>query len=284
MRYYIKLYIIPLIAFFVIDMVWIGFVARTLYRNYLGFLLTSTTNWIAAVLFYLLFILGILVFFLFVRWEARNPSPIVDVNLFRNNRVFALSNLAALINYSATFAVSFLLSLYLQVVRGMNPQEAGVVLMSQPIVQAVFSPFTGWLSDRMEPRAVASTGMALSAAGLFLLIFLGEETTVPSIVGCLIVLGAGFGLFSSPNTNAVMSSVDKRFYGVASGTLGTMRSTGMMFSMGVTMLIFALTVDRTPLATVPAPLMIGSMKVSFIILTGLCCAGIFASLARGRLR
>jgi len=229
-------------------------------------------------------ILGILGFFLFVRWEARNPSPIVDVNLFRNNRVFALSNLAALINYSATFAVSFLLSLYLQVVRGMNPQEAGVILISQPIVQAVFSPFTGWLSDRIEPRMLASVGMALSATGLFLLIFLGEQTAIPSIVGCLIVLGGGFGLFSSPNTNAVMSSVDKRFYGVASGTVGTMRSTGMMFSMGVTMLIFGLTMGRTPLTTVPVSLMIRSMKISFIVFTGLCCAGILASLSRGKLR
>ena len=181
--------------------------------------------------------LGILVF---IKWETKIESPVLDINLFRNNRVFAFSNLATLINYSATFAVTFLLSLYLQYIKKLTPENAGLILLSQPIVQALFSPFAGRLSDRIEPRIVASIGMALTAVGLFLFTFLNEKTTLGFIVASLILLGFGFALFSSPNTNAVMSSVENRFYGVASGTLGTMRMMGMVFSMGITILIFSI--------------------------------------------
>jgi EmrB/QacA subfamily drug resistance transporter len=227
---------------------------------------------------------GALGVFLFVKWEIRTASPIVDINLFIRNKVFAFSNLAALVNYSATFAVSFLMSLYLQLIKGLAPQEAGLILISQPIMQAVFSPLTGRMSDRIEPRIVASIGMALTALGLFLLTFLDQQTTVYFIIGSLILLGLGFALFSSPNTNAVMSSVEKKSYGVASGTLGTMRATGMMFSMGVVMLIFTVYIGRTQMTPSPYPFFMKSVKMAFMIFTALCLAGIFPSLSRGRMR
>jgi EmrB/QacA subfamily drug resistance transporter len=229
-------------------------------------------------------LLGALGVILFMKWEARAESPIVNMNLFRKNKVFAFSNLAALINYSATFAVSFLMSLYLQLVKGLNPEEAGLVLVSQPLVQAIFSPLAGKLSDRMEPRMIASVGMGLTALGLFLFTFLDQGTSTLFIISSLLLLGFGFGLFSSPNTNAVMSSVENKFYGVASATLGTMRSTGMMFSMGMVMMIFAIYVGQTQITLSPSSLFLKSMKVAFSIFTGLCIAGIFASLSRGRVR
>ena len=168
-------------------------------------------------------LIGILGIFVLIKWETKVKHPLLNVDLFRKNAVFAFSNLAALINYSATFAVSFLLSLYLQYTKGLTPQEAGLILIAQPILQAFCSPIAGRWSDRVEPRRVASFGMALTTVGLFSFVFLSEQTTVGFIILNLILLGLGFGLFSSPNTNAVMSSVDKRFYGVASATLGTMR-------------------------------------------------------------
>ena len=236
---------------------------------------------IGGIFFILLSTLG---FYLFIKWETKTVSPIFDMDLFRNNRVFAFSNLAALINYSATFAISFLLSLYLQLIKGLNPHEAGLILVSQPIVQAVFSPFAGRLSDRIEPRKVASTGMVLTAIGLFLLTSLDEKTSISFIITILILLGLGFALFSSPNTNAVMSSVEKEFYGIASGTLGTMRVIGMMFSMGMVMLIFAIYIGRTPIITPYYPFFIKSVKMLFIIFTLLGLGGIFASLSRGRVQ
>jgi EmrB/QacA subfamily drug resistance transporter len=229
-------------------------------------------------------LLGILGVWAFVQWEVRSESPVFDIDLFRNNKVFAFSSLATMINFSATFAVSFLLSLYLQLIKGLSPHAAGMILISQPIVQTIFSPFAGRLSDSIEPRMIASTGMALTTVGLALFVFLDEKTTISFIVVSLILIGFGLALFASPNTNAVMSSIEKKYYGVASGILGTMRITGNMFSMGIVMLIFSLHIGRAQITPLHYPLFIKSLKSVFIIFTALCLAGIFASLPRGRVR
>ena len=220
----------------------------------------------------------------FAKWEMKVKHPVLDIDLFRKNRVFALSNLAALINYSATFAVSFLLSLYLQYIKGFDPQDAGLVLLAMPAVQAVFSPIAGRLSDKVEPRIIASAGMGLTALGLVIFIFLNDTTPVGFILGNLIMMGFGFALFSSPNTNAVMSSAPQKAYGVASATLATMRQVGMVFSMGVAMLMFSLYIGRVQIMPEHYLLFQQSMRTSFIVFAVLCFGGIFASLARGRVR
>jgi len=229
-------------------------------------------------------IIGILGILTFIRWETRVESPILHMSLFKNNTVFAFSNLAALINYSATFAVAFLLSLYLQYTKGLSPQNTGLILVSMPAVQAIFSPLAGRLSDRIEPRTLASAGMGLTTIGLVLLTFLNQDTAIGFILVSLIVLGFGFALFSSPNTNAIMSSVEKRFYGVASATLATMRQIGMMFSMGIVMLIFAIFIGRVEISPEYYPVFVRSVKIAFVIFAILCFGGIFASLARGKTR
>jgi EmrB/QacA subfamily drug resistance transporter len=226
---------------------------------------------------------GVLGILGFIQWERKAPSPVLSMHLF-DNTVFTFSNLAALIHYSATFALNFLVSLYLQYVKALTPQAAGIILVSQPLVMTIFSPIAGRLSDRVEPRIVASIGMALSAAGLFLFAFLNEATELASIIANLMLLGLGFALFSSPNTNAVMSSVDRRFYGIASGTLGTMRLTGQMLSMGIATLIFALYLGRVQITPANYPLFMKSVRLAFTVFAGLCLCGTFASLARGRVR
>jgi MFS family permease len=176
------------------------------------------------------------------------------------------------------------LSLYLQYIRKLTPETAGLVMVSQPIVQAFFSPYAGKLSDRTEPRIVASIGMALTAAGLLLFIFLNENTTVWFIVASLILLGFGFALFSSPNTNAVMSSVENRSYGVASGALGTMRVIGMALSMGMIILIFSVYIGKVQMTPEYYPAFLRCLRTAFTFLTVLCFFGILASLARGNVR
>ncbi|MBM3293927.1 MAG: MFS transporter [Candidatus Aminicenantes bacterium] len=220
---------------------------------------------------------------LFVRWESAYRSPLFDLDLIRRNTAFAFSNLAALINYSATFAAGFLLSLYLQYLQGLSPRKAGLILIAQPAVMAVFSPLAGRLSDRVEPRLLASAGMGLSSVGLFLLSFLGRTSSLTSVGASLVVLGIGFALFSSPNTNAVMSSVEKRSYGVASATLGTARLTGMMLSMGAAMLVFALYLGKTAIMPEVFPRYLAALRTAFVLFGALCAAGVFVSLARGNL-
>jgi MFS family permease len=218
----------------------------------------------------------------FVKWELRIDQPVLSIGLFRDNVVFRFSNLAALINYSATFAVTFLLSLYLQYIKGFTAEHAGLILVIQPIFQIICSPIAGNLSDRIEPRILASAGMALTALGLILLIFLSTGTKLVFIILTLALLGFGFGFFSSPNINAIMSSVEKRFYGVASGMLGTMRLTGQMFSMGMTLVLFALYLGKAQITPANYHLFLKSMKTAFTVSSVLCFAGIFASIARGR--
>ena len=227
---------------------------------------------------------GVVAFLLFIWWESKNANPLLDLWLFRNNRVFALSNLAALINYSATFAVGFLLSLYLQYIRGYSAQTAGLILIAQPVLMALFSPWAGRLSDRVEPRLVASTGMALAVVGLALLIFLGPDTSIVYLLLVLALLGLGFALFSSPNTNTIMSSVQPQHYGLASATLATMRTTGQMVSMALAMLVFAVVIGRVEITPEHYSAFQHAVRVAFGIATGMCVAGTFASLARGNLR
>jgi predicted MFS family arabinose efflux permease len=219
----------------------------------------------------------------FVVRELRVTHPILELGLFRN-AVFALSNLAALINYSATFAVTFLLSLHLQAVRGLAPQSAGAILLIQPVLMAVLSPLAGRLSDRVEPRLVASAGMALTSLALILFAHLGSASPLGAVASGLALIGVGFGLFSSPNTNAVMSAVQTRSYGVAAATLGTMRQVGQAFSMSIVALVFAQVMGSARIARANAPLILASSHAIFTFLAALCIAGVFASLARGRIQ
>jgi MFS family permease len=227
--------------------------------------------------------IGIICLVFFILQQLKRPSPLLDIHLFLDNKVFAFSNLAALINYCATFAVTFLLSLYLQHIKMLTPSQTGIVLIAEPVVQALFSPFAGRLSDRFEPRIIASLGMAINVIGLIPLIFIQSNTSIHYIVICLILLGIGFALFSSPNVNATMSAVENKFYGVASATLSTMRLTGQMFSMGITMLVFAIILGSQPISEANNLLLLKSTQIIFAILAIICCGGIFASATRGKI-
>jgi EmrB/QacA subfamily drug resistance transporter len=245
---------------------------------------TSGLSLLPAEIGAVLILVGILGVLVFIKWEMKVEAPVLDIHLIRTNRVFSFSNLAALINYCATFAIAFLLSLYLQLIKSLDPLITGLILLAQPLVQAIFSPFAGKLSDKIEPRILASSGMAVTVIGLSLFIFLTETTSLEFIVVGLCLLGFGFALFSSPNTNAIMSSVEKRLYGVASGTVATMRLIGQLLSIAIAMTLFALFIGRVQITPETYPSFLMSVHVAFIIFVVLCVIGVFASLVRGRVR
>lgn len=218
----------------------------------------------------------------FVLMEIRERSPVLDIALFLKNRTFAFSNLAALINYSATFAVTFMMSLYLHYVKGISYEITGAILVAQPVVMAVFSPLAGKLSDMKEPRLIASAGMAICTAGLVMLSLFTEDTDTWVIVAVLAFLGFGFALFSSPNMNAIMGCVQRRQYGIASGLVGTMRLVGQVLSMGIATIFIAIYVGDEALSFELADEFMDSYQVSFYVFAALCAFGVFASLARGR--
>jgi MFS family permease len=226
---------------------------------------------------------GITSLYLFYNYEKRKEHPVFNVIVFKTNKTFTFSNIAALINYSATFAISFIMSLYLQKVKGLNPQDAGLILVTQPVLMAIFSPLAGKLSDKIEPRKVASIGMGILTSGLITFSFINLSFSYILIIINLAMIGFGFALFSSPNTNAVMSSVEKKYYGVASSTLSSMRMVGQMFSMGIVIVIFSIFIGKAEITSENQNDFIYSIRLAFALFSMLCFLGIFASLRRGKI-
>jgi EmrB/QacA subfamily drug resistance transporter len=226
----------------------------------------------------ILFIIGAAGMAFFIWYELRIPSPVFDLSLFRQNRTFIFSNLAALITYISTFAVNFLLSLHLQYIDGMDPSQAGTVLIASSVLMTIFTLLSGYLSTKFAPRLVATAGMAVNCAALIMLIFLGNSTPLWYIILALGVYGTGIGLFVSPNTNVIMSSVESRVLGVASGTLGTMRTAGMMLSMGITMILFSVYIGDAEITPAYYPQFLTSVNVGFIIFAILGLIGVIAQM------
>jgi len=227
---------------------------------------------------------GLLLLGVFIYVEARAENPVLDVRLFASNKAFSYSNLAALINFSATFAMTLLLSMYLQYLKALNAQQAGMVMIASPVMQAIVSPVAGRLSDRYAPHRLAAVGMTVTGVSIVPFIFLEAETSLIYIAGSLALLGVGLALFASPNTNAVMGSVDRRHYGVASSTVGTMRLTGQMLSTGIAMTLFAINLGGAQITPELYPQLLTSIKTTFTVFFVLCIPGVAASLVRGRIK
>ena len=232
---------------------------------------------------YFLILTGCAGLYLFFRVARDTVHPIIDVKLFFTNRVFTLSCMAALIIYTATFANIVLVSLYLQYLKGMQAGTAGLIMMIQPLTMAILSPCAGRLSDRIEPRIIASAGMAVTAAGLIMLATINGFASINYLISALVITGIGFSMFSSPNTNAIMGTVEKRYYGSASGSLATMRVLGQMNSMVLVTLVFALVIGQVEIQPENYADLQYAIHLCFAIAASLCLPGIAFSLARGRM-
>ncbi|WP_294083284.1 MFS transporter [Proteiniphilum sp. UBA5384] len=226
---------------------------------------------------------GAILLLLFWKYESSIKYPMLDTRLFSHNRLFTYSSLSALINYTATFAIVFFLSLYLQKVQGLSPRDAGAVIVAQPAMMALFSPIVGKLSDKIQPRYFATTGMAMCSTGLAMLAFLDADTPVWIIVTILLWVGIGFALFSSPNMNTIMSSVERRQYGQASGLASSMRVFGQIISMSIVTLIFSLLFGSMSIEEVPNSIFLQAMRWGFLIFALIGLPGIYFSYNRGNL-
>jgi MFS family permease len=218
----------------------------------------------------------------FVWWEIRAEDPLFPVGLLRRSRVFAFSGVATLVNYAANAAMLFLMSLYLQYNRGLNAQTAGFVLVTGSFVQVVTSPMVGRLADRVEARYVASSGMIVCVIGLLGLSFVGTATPYWYLILMLCLIGLGMALFATPNTHAIVGSVELRFVGVVSATIAMLRQAGMSFSVGLATLVLALEVGRHEIVPADYPGLLRSVRISFLIFTALCAVGVATSLVGSR--
>lgn len=230
---------------------------------------------------WILILAGLVGLALFFQIQKKTKRPLIDVHLITTNLTFTLSNIATLINYAASFGIIFLFSLYLQYTKGFSAQTAGFIMMVQPLTQAMLSPLSGRLSDIYPATWIATLGMAMCTMGLFLASFMGVTTSLAVIFTILILQGIGFGLFSTPNMNAIMSSVQPRYYGIASSMVGTMRTQGMLVSMAIVTVIITHYMGDQAVTPDNMGHFIKSMQISLRIYSIMGVVGIAFSLGRG---
>ena len=232
---------------------------------------------------YFIILTGVIFFIIFCIVEDYIKYPVFDVKLLLKNKAFAMANLAALLNFSAAFALPFLMSLFLQYIKGFAPKTAGLIILASPATMVIGSPIAGILSDKIDPKIVASIGLTLSSTALLTLsLIINTGVPVCFIMGLLVVFGAGLSLFASPNTHAAMSSVAPKHLGVASSIINSMRLFGQTISMGISMLVLALFVGKVEISHRILPQLMSSILFTFLILGILCLIGVFASMARGQ--
>lgn len=232
----------------------------------------SMAKWLGAI--------GLLLMIFFLYYESTITHPILPLKKIAHNKVFALSNIATLVNYTASFGITFFFSIYLQVIRGVSPKMTGFILVIQPLLQAFCAPIAGRLADKYSPAPIATFGMIMGSIGLLLCIFISKSSSYLHILSVLVIIGIGFGFFSTPNSTAIMTSIEKRDYGMASSMIATMRTFGMLTSMTLITILLAHYLGDQPVAISTGDGFIATMHSSMIFFTLLSIVGIFCSLAR----
>ena len=239
-----------------------------------------------------LFAIGFAGLVLFVLLERRREHPLLDPSLFVRNRTFAAANVTAFLNYVSTFAIVFVFSIYFTVIAGLSTVEAGLILVVEPVLMVIISPVSGRLSDRLGSRGLSSLGMLIISAAFFSLFFLVGRIPPVNLTAPLAVVGVGFGLFSAPNTNSVMGSVDRELSGMAAGTLGTMRFIGQLMSIALTGALLASSMSHSALlglfsgatttgsTATDAGAFLAGLRTIMAVSGVLSLAGVFTSLVR----
>lgn len=218
----------------------------------------------------------------FILYERHKRFPVLDVRLFFKNRSFTYSSAAALLSYIASFPISIFMSIYLQTIKGLDADAAGLVLVAYPVIQVALSPIAGWLSDRIQPRVLASLGLVVVTVALLLIAFITPATPIWYIFTLLLLMGGGFAAFVAPNNKTIMSSVDRQHYSMASAIVGTARISGQAFSMGIATMVFALYLGNRQITPEVSTAFMQAMQLTFIILAAVCTVGVFASMGRGK--
>ena len=266
---------------------WVGSATLTLFLVTLLLILSQRDLQFTATQLTTLSALCILSFSAFIYTERRVSEPLMDLHLFTSNRLFSAGNITALLNYLTTAGTVLLISLHLQFILGYSPSEAGLILLTQPLVMVIVAPMAGWLSDRIDARVLSSIGMMIRTAGLLLLAFYSEALSRSFVIIPLFILGLGNGLFSSPNVNSILSSVPQERYGLASGIISTMRTVGQSIGIAIMGSIVSLVMPPGTFAKLSEgageliEFFLSGVRLSFFVASILSGLGVFTSLVRG---
>jgi len=190
---------------------------------------------------------GILSLALFVIIETRTEDPMFDLSLFRI-RTFTAGNVAIFLNALARGAFTLVMTLYLQgPTMGLDPLMAGIYLVPTSASLSILGPISGRLSDRYGARYLASIGLCISGIGFMMLTTLNSRASLTQLLPPMILVGAGMGIFASPNRASIMNSVPPERRGVASGMSSTLINAGLIMSLGLAFGIISKDVPREAL-------------------------------------
>ncbi len=228
----------------------------------------------------------------FIFWERAAQFPLFDIALFKN-RLFAMSNLSALLNYMAQNTIILLIPFYLQKLKGLPPDQAGVLYLAMPLATMVVAPISGTLSDRMDTRYISSAGMGIMAIGMGILSYLKADSPHVLMIAGLAVVGFGIGLFQTPNNSAIMGAVSRDKSGVASGMLATMRNIGMVLGVAISGAVFSSSQIGLTASLKSRGLsghflfqsaFEGALHITYLMGAAIACLAVVTSLVRGSTR
>lgn len=212
-----------------------------------------------------LIVVGIALLVAFVWHEKDEDHPVIQVRLFVENPAYGLSNLATLLSFGASFSVSYIMSIYLVNITGLDSMTAGLIMVCQPLMQALLATYAGKLSDRIPSYKVASFGMLVIVAGIVVLSFLGLDSSLVHVIIGLMIVGVGIAFFGSSNNNAILSCVDRSHYSEANSTISTMRGIGQSVSMVMVGIVFSLTIGNTVIAQADHVLLVQAVQAVFFV-------------------
>jgi EmrB/QacA subfamily drug resistance transporter len=221
---------------------WHGFLTFTTFITSFLLMLTFAAYGIADEwLVVSLALLAALCISLFVKVERRNPHPLLDFRLLRIKE-FAGGVTTQLMNATAWGAFILLVSLYLQLVKGLSPIQTGISILPFDVAFLVVGPLSGRLSDKFGTRPFTTAGLAVISASLLMFSTVDAATPYSTLIVYLLVSGAGLGLFVSPNMSSIMGSVPAQLRGVASGLRATFFNVGFTLSFNIVILVLAFTI------------------------------------------
>lgn len=224
------------------------------------------------------------VMLVFIMHQAKNPHPLIRVQIFRENRIFSFSLAASSFLYGSSYPIAFLMSLFLQFILGMSPVDAGKYLLVQALSMTVIAPVAGRLSDIFEPRFIATGGCLLVSGGFLLLGNLSYNTPGIQVIIAMAMLGLGMGLFSSPNNNAVMSSVEHHELGMASASVNLARVNGNLVGMSIVTLIVHSIMGNNPITPDQFDGLLKTVNIAMLLSMSYAFIAAMLSLARGKIR
>ena len=233
---------------------------------------------------YLLLGIGAAGLVLFYYQQVNSKHPLVRFRAIMDNHVFFRSLMASVCVYASNYPLIFLFSLYLQFNQGLSPHDAGQIMVLQAITMAILAPIAGRLSDRFEPRIIATGGCLIMASAFGMLDLITDHTSLYYIAGCLMTLGFGFGLFTTPNNNAALSAIDRERLGIATALLNLSRVVGNMTGIAMVMILVSLIIGHAELKPQQYPALLTTIRWALALSCIYALSGAYFSFTRGNIR